>query len=202
MSIRITISRRSVKDLTQKLKIAYSRGDIRLVRRISALLQVLDGEHEVSQVSETWGISDSCIYEWIQEFMLGGIKSLKYQRKAGRHSKLSASQKQQLCQWLDASPLSVGFEYGCTPSKGCFWNALLVQELIRQKFGVLYNRMYAKGTFSVCALLKGLGYTFQKAKFVSDHIDEAKRGTWRKEIWPKILSDATRCRRAARKWPF
>lgn len=180
MNLRITISRQTVKAMSKKLKIAYARGDIRLVRRISALVEVLDDGQEVSRVSEKWDVSVACVYEWINALILEGISSLKYQRKAGRQSRLTASQKKQLCAWLDDGPQSAGFESGC-------WSSLLVQELIRREFEVLYNRTY------VCALLQGLGYTFQKAKFVSDHLDEAKRDAWRQEIWPQIVDTATRC---------
>jgi len=61
-----------------------------------------------------------------------------------------------------------------------------VQELIRREFGgIVYNRMY------VCELLKQLGYSYQKAKFVSDHLDEIKRQAWKCDKWPVILKTAT-----------
>ena len=44
--------------------------------------------------------------------------------------------------------------------------------LIWREFGVLYNRQY------VCTLLHNLGFSFQKARFVSDHLDAAKRLAW------------------------
>ena len=39
----------------------------------------------------------------------------------------------------------------------------------------------------VCQLLRNLGFSFQKAKFVTDHLDEEARRKWRQEIWPEIL---------------
>ena len=136
MNTRITISRQTVKVMRQRLQHAYDRGDTRLVRRISALLEVLDAKQDVSAVSDKWAISVGCIYDWIQELMLNGVQSLKYQRKGGRCAKLTGSQKKQLCQMLDAGPQAAGFEQGC-------WSSLLVQELIRREFdGVVYNRMY------------------------------------------------------------
>jgi transposase len=36
-------------------------------------------------------------------------------------------------------------------------------------------------------LLKHLGFSWQKAAFVSDHLDEAKRRAWLNSTWPKIL---------------
>ena len=56
--------------------------------------------------------------------------------------------------------------------------------LIEQEFDVTYNRFY------VCTLLKNLGYSFQKAQFVSDHLDEEKRKAWLEEVWPRLLRQA------------
>jgi transposase len=44
----------------------------------------------------------------------------------------------------------------------------------------------------ICELLRHLGFSFQKARFVSDHLDEAARADWMQRIWPKILRQARR----------
>jgi len=51
---------------------------------------------------------------------------------------------------------------------------------------VLYDRYY------VCELLRNLGYSFQKAQFVSDHLDEVRRQAWLRQEWPQILREALR----------
>ena len=58
--------------------------------------------------------------------------------------------------------------------------------LIWREFGVLYNRQY------VCTLLHNMGFSFQKARFVSDHLDAARRHAWLQEDWPQILRAAKR----------
>jgi len=58
--------------------------------------------------------------------------------------------------------LVVGFETAC-------WTSVIIRVLIWWEFGVLYNR------HDVCTLLHNLGFSFQKARFVSDPLDEAKR---------------------------
>ena len=35
-----------------------------------------------------------------------------------------------------------------------------------------------------------LGFSYQKARFVSDHLDEGHRQYWLKEVWPTILSES------------
>jgi len=59
-----------------------------------------------------------------------------------------------------------GFPTGC-------WHALLVQQVVWREFRVTYNVQY------LAALLKNLGFSFQKARFVSDHLDAVARAAWR-----------------------
>jgi transposase len=66
------------------------------------------------------------------------------------------------------------------------WTSVLIQDLIYQKFHVLYNRFY------VCELLRNLGFSFHKARFISDHLDEEARQRWMKKEFPKILKQAQR----------
>jgi hypothetical protein len=90
---------------------------------------------------------------------------------------LTPTQKKQWCEWLEGGPQAVGLDSAC-------WSTLLIQELIRREFHVLYHRNYG------CELLHHLGYSFQKAQFVSDHLDEARRHAWRTPEWPLILHAA------------
>ena len=57
----------------------------------------------------------------------------------------------------------------------------MVQQLIYDRFGVFYNVFY------IAQLLKNLGFSYQKAAFVSDHLNEDKRQAWRTKTWPQIL---------------
>jgi transposase len=180
--VRIQFSRQTVKNLQSRLCQAYRQGHVSLVRRISVLLELVVHQTPVAVLSERWGISPACIYEWLKAFLLEGLGSVAYRRhRGGRQAKLTKTQKQQLCKLIDAGPEAAGFETAC-------WNSVLIQTVIKREFGVEYNRYY------VCELLRNLGYSFQKARFVSDHLDEARRQAWRTEEWPKILKQAKRRR--------
>lgn len=177
MNIRIQLTRQTVKALRRRLQQAYDRADVRLVRRISSLLEYLEGGTPIAQLAERWDFASSTFYLWLQELLLSGLDSLVYQYAGGRPAKLTKCQKHQLCEWIDAGPEAAGFDTGC-------WSALLIQELIRRKFHVLYSRSY------LCELLRNLGYSFQKAQFVSDHLDDERRRRWRTQEWPQILREA------------
>src|SRR5438309_1525042 len=177
--IRIQLSHTTVKDLHSRLQHAYRRDDVRLVRRITVLIDPLVHHVPVSVLSERWGLSPACIYGWQHAFILRGLASLTYGHGGGRRPKLSPKQKQRLVELIDAGPLVVGCETAC-------WTSVLIRVLIWREFGVLYNCQY------VCTLLHNLGFSFQKARFVSDHLDAARRQHWLQQEWPRILRAAQR----------
>lgn len=173
MNISIHFSRPTTKLLVQRLGQAYATGDLRLVRRISALLGLAKGE-VVAQVGQMLSVSRQAVYNWLKAFMLCGMDSLVYRRSPGRKARLTKTQKKRLVELVKAGPLEAGYPTAC-------WTSLLIQHLILREFGVLYNRYY------VCELLHNLGFSFQKAKFVSDHLDVEARRKWLAEVWPQIL---------------
>ena len=179
MCIRIQLSHATVKDLQSRLQYAYRRDEVRLVRRTTVLLDLLVHHVPMEVLCAQWGLSPACIAGWRQAFLLRGLDSLLYRHGGGRRPKLTAKQQRRLVELIEAGPLAVGFETAC-------WNAVLIRVMIWREFGVLYNRHY------VCTLLHNLGFSFQKARFVSDHLDAAKRLAWLQDEWPRILRQAKR----------
>ena len=76
---------------------------------------------------------------------------------------------------IDEGPVKAGFSGAC-------WRSPMIQQLIYARFGVFYNVFY------IAQLLKNLGFSFQKAAFVSDHLDAAKRQAWRTTTWPQYCA--------------
>ena len=60
----------------------------------------------------------------------------------------------------------------------------MMQDLVQRRFGVAYH------PHSLATLLHNLGFSYQKARFVSDHLNEAKRLEWRRTKWPKMVHHA------------
>jgi len=60
----------------------------------------------------------------------------------------------------------------------------MIQDLVQSRFGASYHPHY------LATLLHNLGFSYQKARFVSDHLNEAKRLEWRRTKWPKIVQHA------------
>jgi transposase len=173
---KVTFSNQTVKRFRGELQKAYARGDLRNVRRLSVLIMI--GERQsMETIRASWDISEPTVYHWLKEFVVTGWKSLVYGKMPGRPARLSKTQKRQLSGWIKAGPEACGYPTGC-------WTSVLIQDLIFKKFHVLYNRFY------VCELLHHLGFSHQKARFVSDHLDEEARQRWMKEKWPEILAHA------------
>jgi len=179
MSIRIQLSHATVKALHSRLQDAYRKDEVRLVRRISVLLDLLTQKASVAVRCERWGLSPSCLYDWQKALMLRDMDSLISRHSGGRPEKLTPRQKKRLVELIEAGPLVVGCETAC-------WNSVLIRVLIWREFGVLSNR------HDVCTLLSTLGFSFHKARFVSDHLDAAKRLAWLQNKWPAILRAAKR----------
>ena len=178
MKFRLRFTSPTLKQLRTLLKTAYDRGDARLVRRISALLAYARGQ-EVTAVAADLSVSPETLYLWLRAFLVERFESLGYRAAPGRPANLTKTQKGRLKTLINAGPLAYGFTSGG-------WSSLLIQELILHEFGVLYHRHY------LCELLKNLGYSYQKAKFVSAHLDPQARTTWLEQTWPAILQTAHR----------
>ena len=174
VSIRITAPTR--KELETTLRSAFKAGDLPLVKRVSALLGISRGE-SVDEVAAGVGASASSVYAWLAALVLEGVAGLRVQWKGGRPPKLTPTQRQRLAEVVKAGPEAAGFPTGC-------WHALLLQQVIWREFRVTYNVQY------LAALLHNLGFSFQKARFVSDHLDEVARAAWLAHTWPAWRAQA------------
>jgi len=177
MQIRIRLSSESQRALAERLQDAYTSGHLRLIKRIHALLYVVHGK-SVAEVSDLLHLGEQTVRDYIRTFLLRGADSLVYKRPSGRPPKLTKTQRKELADLIVAGPQAAGYISGC-------WTAIMIQDLILCRFGVQYHPLY------ICTLLDNMGFSFQKARFVSDHLDEAARIRWLEQTWPEILRVAT-----------
>lgn len=176
MEIRIQWYGATVKELQRRWRAAVQRGQERLIRHLSALLAVGQGR-SVAAVAQEVGVSVSTVYRWVAAFAVQRWASLVYGTSAGRPCKLTPTQKERLKALGAAGPLAAGYPSGC-------WSTLLLQDLIQREFGVLYNSHY------LSTLLHNLGFSYQKARFLSDHLDAERRRVWLEQEWPHIVQQA------------
>jgi hypothetical protein len=62
----------------------------------------------------------------------------------------------------------------------------LIQHLIQREFGVCYSVQH------ISQLLRTLGCSDQKARFVAAKRDDVARADWRTQTWPRIVREARR----------
>ena len=176
VSFTLHLSPFTRKQLSRRLQQAYASGALRLVKRIHALLALAEGM-SVQEVAAMLGLGEQTVRDYRNLFLLQHLASLMYKRPSGRPSKLTKAQRRDLANVIKAGPQAAGYTSGC-------WNPPMIQDLIQRRFGVSYHPHY------VATLLHNLGFSYQKARFVSDHLNEAKRLAWRQREWPRILRQA------------
>lgn len=176
MNIRLSLRKGEWEALLERLQQAYARGELRLIKRIQALLYILEGK-SVSEVVDILQLSVQTIYNYISAFVLNRLESLVYHRPPGRPRKLTKTQRLVLAKLIERGPEKAGYDCGC-------WDTVLIQDLIYTRFGVEYNPHY------VAELLKNMGFSYQKGRFVSDHLDNVAEAqqVWLTQTWPEIVN--------------
>ena len=177
MRIRLSLGKNMMNAMFERLHQAYAIGQLRLIKRIHALLYIVEGK-PVAKVAEILSLSEQSVRNYVKAFILKGLDSLVYKRPPGRPPKLTKTQRKELAELIDAGSEEAGYDCGC-------WDTSLIQDLIQNRFGVEYTPHY------IAQLLKNMGYSYQRARFVSGHIDDEEvvkeREVWMETTWPNLL---------------
>jgi transposase len=136
------------------------------------ILAVMDGQR-FAEVALILRVHEKTVAAWVCRFCCYGTRGARRKKPTGRPPKLTPSQKAALTTLMDEGPVQAGFSSTC-------WRSPMVQQLIDDRFSVFYTVFY------MAQLLKNLGFSYQKAAFVSEHLDEAKRQGWCPTTWPQL----------------
>ena len=175
-SFRLSITTLQRKALDRKLKTAQQLGDFRTIKFALAVLAVA---HYASteQAAVVLQLSVAQVKHYAHRFLCYGVAGVAFKKAPGRPPKLTKTQKRQLSQLIEDGPAQCGFDGNC-------WRSPMVQQLILDKFGVTYNVFY------LAELLRNLGFSYQKAAFVSDHLNPEVRRAWTQVVGPEALRQA------------
>src|SRR3972149_1634981 len=175
IAFRLQVSNQVLTKLYERLQQAYLMGQLRLVKRIHALLYIIDGKG-VSEVMTILNLSSATIYNYVKAFILNQLDSLVYRFSPGRPSKLNEAQRKELGDVVDAGPEAAGYDCGC-------WSTILIQDWIFNRFGVEYEPRY------VAELLDKMGFSYQRGRFESEHLEDVakEQEEWMTQAWPEIL---------------
>ena len=155
------------------MKTAQHLGHLRQVKYLLAILAVMDNQR-FAQIALVLRVHEKTVATWVRLFCCYGIQGAPQTKPTGRPPKLTPTQQAALATLIEEGPVKAGFRGAC-------WRSPMIQQLICERFGVYYNVFY------IAQLLKNLGFSYQKAAFVSDHLNESKRSEWRTTTWPQML---------------
>jgi transposase len=178
----LSFSKAMVEALEKELRRAHELNNLRLYKLAQGLLWIAEGK-SWTEIAKLLGIGVKTVENWLKRFLVQGLKWLRGQHYRGRGCKstLSGEQKRQVRAWVEAGPEASGFACGV-------WNTAMIAELIWRCLGVRYNPRY------LSTLLKQLGLSYQKARFISDRSAEEAyeraRREWVEQRWPRILQQA------------
>lgn len=176
--IKVEFTKKTLENLKKRLKNARKNGNTGVVIKIAALL-MFAMKMSIAEIADIWGVTERTFYNWLNDFIAKGMSSfLAFQRK-GSPARLSERQKEELKQIVLDGPEKAGFSRGT-------WTSAMIAELIEKKYKVVYNYRY------VCDLLKQIGLSYQKGKYISDQYDSKERMLWKNEKWPNLLERAKR----------
>lgn len=176
LNFRLTITAEQRQALDRKLSTAQQLGDVRLVKFMLTILAVAHYQDTV-QAAVVLHLSVAQVEGYVHKFLCYGVRGVAFTKPAGRRPKLTPAQKQELSRLIEAGPEVCGFSGAC-------WRSPMIQQLIKDRFGIVYSVFY------IAELRKRLGFSYQKAAFVSDHLDEIARRRWRKHTWPQLVQVA------------
>jgi len=180
--IPLSYSKKQQDDLYIAYHQANKQGKNHLSRVILSL--ILIGEKKpLKDIARLINVTVKTLFNWMKKFMCHGMSlfSMHWFKGRGRKSKLSKTDQKELKKMIEEGSLSHGFTAGG-------WNTAMINELIKLKFKVSYNERYLP------RLLKKIGLSYQKAKFISDRLGEEeyhlKREKWINETLPETLKKA------------
>jgi transposase len=177
----IMIGKSIREKLEKELKRAQDQNNAQIYRRVAVLLCYAN-EVPNEEVIKIFGICERTIYNWLTEFITKGFRwFITFFKGMGRKARLSKEKRAKLKEIIIAGPEQYGLKTG-------IWISSVIQWVIQKEFQIFYAVKY------IPELLKQIGLSWQKAKFVSDHLldeeNEKKRKIWQDQTWPSILKQA------------
>ena len=128
----------------------------------------------MTEVAELLHLGEQTVRDYVCAFIRKGVDSLSYKRPSGRPPKSARPNVRRLANLISAGPEAAGLNTSARLS------TVMIRDLILERFGVEYHPHY------LCELLDALGFSFQKARFVSDHLDEVARQLWLQRPGPRF----------------
>ena len=134
LDFRLTLYSSQRRALEGRLETAEKNGNLRSVRRISAILSLSEGllKEEIAAILR---VSAESVRLWLNAFLIEGVQGIELKRPPGRPSKLTKTERRELAGIIDEGPAEAGFLSNC-------WRTPMIQHLIHERYGVFYDVHY------------------------------------------------------------
>lgn len=151
---------------------AKASGDLDEWRRGRAILGYIEGKRVVD-VAAQLDVTRGSVNRWIGWYEKLGIPGIRTRVPPGVPSKLSAEQRAQLSEAIDAGPMAAGYGSGV-------WTGPMIADLIEARFGYRYHN------HSVPLLLHKLGFSVQRPRKRLARADAGAQALWLRKRFPAI----------------
>ena len=141
-------------------------------RRLRAAALLKKGLSQAEVALEV-GVHRQSVSRWARQLEEGGRRALRKAKKAGRPSRLSATDLRRIERGLKRGPEALGFENG-------LWTSGRVAELIEVECGVRYHPSH------VWRILRQLGWSCQRPTGRALERNEAAIRWWKNTHWPAL----------------
>jgi len=149
-------------------KAFVSEMNVRAKNRLHAAFLRKQGK-KIAEIAETLGSTKSAVSKWLNKVHYGGVKAAVPVKQTGRPKFLSTSQLKILRKQLLKEPTKFGHSEP-------FWSTRLVQEHVKQKFGVLFVDRHMR------RLLHKMGFSLQKPRPSDYRADAAAQRRFKKNF--------------------
>ncbi len=146
---------------------------IQMEKRRQQAAKLFKKDVSAPEVARRLGVARQVAYRWKSAWESGGSPALASKGPAGRKSKLSAQQTQQVIEALLAGPGAQGY-------KTQLWTLPRVAALIEEVAGVRYHPGH------VWRLLGASGFSCQRPERRAIERDEKAIGHWKRIQWPAL----------------
>jgi transposase len=150
-----------------------TRDHAQMEKRRKSAAKLFNKGHSAPDVARRLGIARQVAYRWKEAWQKGGTAALASKGPAGRKSKMTAAQTEQVTKALLAGPVAHGH-------KTNLWTLPRVAALIEELTGIRYHPGH------VWRLLGASGFSCQRPERRAIERDEKAIGRWKRTEWPAL----------------
>jgi transposase len=163
---------RTAQRLKELRRQAYSDGASRVVTRLEAVMQSLQGKTS-GQIAQLLQIDRTRVHAWIVAWNQAGEEGLWEGHRSGRPAELGAPERERLADIVESGPVAYGLNTAV-------WTSPLLAQIIAEEFTVDYHPGHVR------RLLGKLGFSVQRPATRLVQADPQKRQRWVRYQYPNL----------------